>query len=60
MSDLGLDWMPFFFWGMFLLLGFVMFRQFVGKNSFQARWVDSMRRQADALERIAAALEKRG
>jgi hypothetical protein len=59
MSDIGFDLMPFFLWGMFLLTGFVMFRQFVGKNSFQARWVDSMKRQADALERIAVSLEKR-
>lgn len=46
---------------MVLLIGawFFFMRNLRGPESYQARCLDAMQRQGDALERIAAALEKR-
>ena len=38
---------------------FFVMRQMRGPQSYQAQCLDAMKRQADACERIAAALEKR-
>lgn len=58
------DWMGLFLalLPMLLLIGawYFFMRQMSGPNSRQAQVLDIARRQADALERIASALERRG
>ncbi len=55
-SDIALGLLP-----MLLLIGawYFYMRQMRSPGSYQSQFLEAMRRQSEALERIAAALEKR-
>jgi len=55
MSETGIDWLDYYWVGMLIFFVVVVVMAF----RFQSGYLKSLARQAEALERIAATLEKR-